>query len=82
MGAFRLNPSIRVGTAPQFTTTSTYSDSSTQNLTSNVAWTSSKTGVATISASGMATAVANGNTNIKVKLGGITSPVTTLAVTP
>ena len=76
-----VNPSLKVGATLQFTATGHYSDSSTQNLTSSVTWTSSKPGVATISTSGLATAVAKGNTGIKAKLGGITSS-TTLTVTP
>jgi uncharacterized protein YjdB len=75
------NPSIKVGATQQFTATGTYSDSSTQDITVSVAWTSSKPAVATISAVGLATAVAKGKTTIKAKLGGITS-TTTLTVTP
>jgi 6-phosphogluconolactonase (cycloisomerase 2 family) len=75
------NPSIKVGTTLQFVATGTYSDNSTQNLSGSVAWTSSKPGIATITASGLATAVAKGTTSIKAKLGGITD-TTTLNVTP
>jgi hypothetical protein len=75
------NPSIKVGTSLQFTATGTYSDSSTKDLTSSVQWTTTKPGVATISASGLATAVTKGNATIKAKLGGITN-ATTLTVTP
>ena len=46
------NPSILIGASQQFTATGTYSDGSTQNLTSQATWTSSNTGVATINASG------------------------------
>jgi len=76
-----LNPSIRVGATVQFTATGHYSDNSTQDVTGSVAWTSSKPTVATISATGLATAVAKGNTSIKAKLGAVTS-TTTLTVTP
>jgi sugar lactone lactonase YvrE len=75
------NPSIKVGTKLQFTATGTYSDSSTQNLTSSVQWTLTKPGVATISMGGLATAVTTGNTTVKAKLGGVTS-TTTLTVIP
>jgi 6-phosphogluconolactonase (cycloisomerase 2 family) len=75
------NPSTTVGATLPFAAIGTYSDNSTQNLTSSVAWTSSKLGVATITASGLATAVAKGTTTIKGKLGGITG-TTTLTVTP
>ena len=46
------NASIAKGTTQQFTATGTYSDSSTQNLTSSVTWTSSNTTVATITSGG------------------------------
>jgi hypothetical protein len=75
------NPSIKVGTALQFTATGRYSDNSAQDVTASLVWTSSKTTVATITATGLATAVAKGNANIKAKLGAITS-TTTLTVTP
>ena len=44
-----LNPSLPRGTVQQFTATGTYSDGSTQDLTTSVSWTSSDTSVATIS---------------------------------
>src|SRR6202453_3797165 len=40
------NPSIAKGTTEQFTATGTYSDNSTQNLTSSVTWPSTTGGVA------------------------------------
>ena len=47
----------------QFTATGTYSDNSTQNLTSQVTWASATTSVATITAAGLATAVATGTSD-------------------
>jgi len=66
------NPSIAKGTTKQFTATGTYSDLSTQDLTTQVAWASDTTGVATISSGGLATAVAVGMANISATLGGNT----------
>jgi poly(3-hydroxybutyrate) depolymerase len=43
------NASVAAGTAQQFTATGTYSDGSTQNVTSSVTWSSSAPGIATIS---------------------------------
>ncbi len=63
--------SIAPGATLQFIATGTYSDGSTQNLTSTVTWTSSATTVATITTAGLATAVANGNTTIAASLGSI-----------
>ncbi len=74
------NPSIAKGRTQQFTATGTFSDNSTQNLTSSVAWSSVTTSVATISTGGLATAVSTGMSTIKAVSGGITGS-TTLTVT-
>lgn len=63
------NATNLVGATQQYTATGTYSDSSTQNITSQVTWTLSSTGVATINASGLATAVSAGSTTISAGLG-------------
>jgi hypothetical protein len=76
------NPSIIKGATQQFTATGTYSDSSTQNLTASVTWTSGTTTVATINAAGLATGVGAGTSSITASLGGITSPADVLTVTP
>jgi len=74
------NPSITQGTNQQFTATGTYSDTSTQIITSSVTWSSSKTTVATISAAGLASGVAAGSSTIQAVSGSI-SGSTTLTVT-
>ena len=73
------NTTILTGTGQQFTATGTYSDNSTQNLSSQATWTSSKTAVATISSSGLATGVSAGTTTISAALGSV-SGSTTLTV--
>jgi len=75
-----VNPSIPKGTTQQFTATGTYSDGSTLDLTGSVTWTSSKTSVATITTAGLATAKAQGTSQISAKLGSVTGS-TTLTVT-
>lgn len=75
-----LNPSVVKSTNQQFTATGTYSDGSQQNLTSVVAWSSTNTGVATISGTGLATGVATGNTTVQASSGS-TNASTTLTVT-
>ena len=50
--------SIPLGNQQQFTATGTFSDSSKQDITNTVAWTSSDTTKATITVSGLATGVA------------------------
>jgi hypothetical protein len=66
------NATNQVGATQQFTATGTYSDSSTQDLSSQVTWASSSAGVATISASGLATAVSVGSSTISATLSGVT----------
>jgi hypothetical protein len=67
-------------TTQQLAATGTYSDGSTQNLTNTATWSSSAPGVATISATGLASAVALGQTTIEAALGAINGS-TTLNVT-
>ncbi len=73
-------PSISVGATQQFTATGSYSDGSSKNLTSTALWSSSATGVATISPGGLAAGVAAGTSSITAKSGTI-SGSTTLTVT-
>ena len=78
------NPSIAASTSEQFIATGTYSDNSTQNLTSQVTWASSSPSVATVSTTaptkGLASAVSAGTTSISATLGSI-SGNTLLTVT-
>ncbi len=71
------NPSVPKGETEQFTATGTYSDNSTQNLTSQVTWASVTPSVATISkasgSQGLATGVMLGTSTISAKLNGVTS---------
>src|SRR6266516_1554979 len=80
IGVTPANPNLPQGLAGQFTATGTYSDNSTQDLTAQVAWSSSNTGVATIDSAGLATSVAAGTTTITATLG-LVSGNTTLTVT-
>lgn len=81
------NPGISVnptGTTLQFTATGTYSNSSTQNLTSLVSWSSADATKATVSnaagTNGKATSLAAGTTTITATLGSVFG-TTTLTVT-
>lgn len=64
-----------VGVAPrqtqQFTATGTFSDGSTQNLTSQATWTSSDAAIGTVDPLGLATAVATGTTTLTATVGPI-----------
>ena len=65
------------GSKQQFTATGTFSDSTTQDITLNVHWSSSSASVATIanapSTAGLATAAGVGSTTIGANSGGITN---------
>jgi len=81
------NPSIPKGLQQQFAATGTFTDSSTQDITTFVAWSSSNTGVATISnapgSQGLATGVALGTTTITATdPASSISGATNLTVTP
>jgi trimeric autotransporter adhesin len=74
------NPSIAKGTTKQFAATGTYTDNSTQVLTTQATWSAATTSVATINSTGLATAVALGTSSISASLSGITGS-TVLTVT-
>ncbi len=63
----------------QFTATATFSNGTTSDITTSATWASSSTGVAIISSTGLATAVAPGSTMITATSGNI-SGNTTLTV--
>jgi hypothetical protein len=79
------NPSIAAGTTVQFTATGTYNNGGSQNLTTSATWSSSATGVATISGTagsqGLATGASPGTTTISAVAGSV-SGSTPLTVTP
>jgi uncharacterized protein YjdB len=74
-----VNPSMAIGTTKQFTATGTFSDTSTQDITASVLWSSSSASVATISNQGLASSVATGTTTIAATFGPV-SGSTTLTV--
>src|SRR6266478_3877305 len=80
IGVTPANPSIAKGASQQFTATGTYSDASTQNLTSTVTWSSSNTAIATINSAGLASGVGTGSSTIQAASGSVAGS-TTLTVT-
>ena len=78
------NPSVAKGRTKQFTATGTFSDATTQNLTTQVTWATSDIAVATISnaigSQGIATTLSPGTTTISATLGTV-SGSTILTVT-
>ena len=76
------NPKIAFGTTRQFTAIGTFSDSTSQDLTTSATWTSNNDPVATVDVSnGLATAVSSGSATITAT-SGLVSGNTTLTVTP
>ncbi|MGA3090653.1 MAG: Ig-like domain-containing protein [Terriglobales bacterium] len=72
--------SVAAGLTQQFTATGTYSNNSTQNLTTTATWASS---IPTVTvAGGLATTSAQGTATITATSNGITSPGVTLTITP
>ena len=61
------SPSVVAGQTLQFTATGSYSDGSTQNLSSSSNWNSSNTNVATIASGGLAASTNPGTTTITAK---------------
>jgi uncharacterized protein YjdB len=66
------NSSMAVGTTKQFAATGTFSDSSTEDITASVLWSSSNPTAATINNQGSATSLATGTTTITATLGAVT----------
>lgn len=65
------NPAILFGATQQFSAAGMYSDGGVADLTAAANWSSSRAGVATISATGLATSKAEGSTTIQASQNGI-----------
>jgi hypothetical protein len=70
-----------VGGAQQFTATATFTDGTTEDITSQVTWASDNTAIAQIDLTGSATGIAAGTANITAAIDGVTSPAVSLTVT-
>jgi hypothetical protein len=70
------NVHLGLGNTQQYQATGTFSDSSTQNLTNQVTWSSSLPPVAVMSLTGLATSTGTGTTNVTAT-SNITTPATT-----
>ncbi|MGA2160531.1 MAG: Ig-like domain-containing protein, partial [Dehalococcoidia bacterium] len=80
-----------MGSTQQLTVTGTFSDGTTHDITTQVTWSSSNPAAATISTSGLATAVAAGTTTITATSGTVSgstiltvgsATLSSIAVTP
>ena len=67
---------VPTGATLQLTALGTYSNLSTQNLSSQAAWNSSNSSVATVSSSGLVTALTPGSTTVSATLNGFTGNAT------
>lgn len=88
VGSIAITPasqSLAAGQTAQFTATGTIGHgqhpASSKDVTSLVTWTSSASGIATISSTGMATAVSAGTTTITASMPGSTPSTATVTVT-
>ena len=66
-----LSSTLKTGTTQQLSVTGTYSDSSNENLTTLVAWSSSNDSLATVSSTGLVTPLAVGAVTISASLVGV-----------
>lgn len=73
------SPTIALGRTQQMSVVGTYTDGTTQTLTSTVAWSSSNPATATISSGGLAQSLAQGTTTLQATYGSV-SASTTLTV--
>jgi len=85
------NSSMAVGTTKQFSATGTFSDSTTQDISASVVWTSSNPVAATINAQGLSSSLATGTTTVKASFGSVsgstgltvsTAHLVSIAITP
>ncbi len=65
--------SLPLGSTAQLKATGTYTDKSTQDLTSTVSWTSSEPGIATVSSSGLTSSAGIGNATLTATLNSISA---------
>ncbi len=75
------SPSVPKGDTQRFAATGTFSDQSTQDVTSTVVWTTSAAGIASINGAGLATGLGVGKATITATSNSITG-VDSLTVTP
>jgi uncharacterized protein YjdB len=62
--------SVIAGQTQQLVATATFSDGTTSDVTSQASWSSSATGIATVSSSGLVSGVAMGTAGITASYGG------------
>ncbi|MCU1313738.1 MAG: Ig-like, group 2 [Acidobacteriaceae bacterium] len=73
---------IAIGSTAQFSASATYSDGSTTDVTATATWASATPGVATINASGLATAISAGPASLTASMAGVTGTATLTVAAP
>ena len=76
------SPSFADDTTQQFTAIGTFSDGTTQDLSTQVVWTSSNPEVLTIDANGLAESTTVGSAQVTAALNGVSSSTGSVTVTP
>ena len=76
------NGSLSAGASEQLSAQGTYTDSSTQSLTGQVAWKSSDTSIATVSSNGILTALKAGTVAITASMGSVTGNANVTVTSP
>jgi len=71
-----INPTVQLNTTQQFTATGAFGDGTSRDVTSSVSWTSSSSNIATINGSGLAMAIATGQTTITASQDGFSGHAT------
>jgi trimeric autotransporter adhesin len=74
------HPTIPVGISTQFQATATYSDNTTQDVSSQVTWTLSDASIATVSATGSLSTKAMGSVDLQAALGGVAAKTTVIVM--
>jgi hypothetical protein len=78
-----VNSSISLNGVQQFTATGTFSDGSTQNLTTQVSWATNPANIAAINTTGQATGNAAGSTTVSASMNGVNGSTSlSVAATP
>ena len=75
-----MDPTVLLGETQQFTATGIYNDNSTEDVTTEAAWSSDDTSVATIELGGLAMSLSPGTTQIVASIDEIASAAQTLTV--
>jgi Big-like domain-containing protein len=80
IGITPATPTVNLAAVQQFTATGTFDDGTTQNISGIVTWSSSATSVATVTSTGLASAVGLGNATISASASSVPTASTVMTV--